>query len=168
LAQAVKRDLNQSLHAILSYSNMTLQNITLQSAVPKFYEAGVQKVVTASPLSMGLLRSAGPQLWHPATASQKTAVSKACKYVESKGQNMADTSMRFVFSQWNGCVVGGWSSIKELEDAVTMWHLIKSGKNREKDEELWKQAREIMGDQVDTMWSSPSKGWIFKDGSKVD
>src|SRR5271154_6852317 len=164
----VKEKLSTPLDVVLSYSNMTLQNSTLLDALPKLYEAGVQKILTASPLSMGLLRSAGPQPWHPATQSQKEAVQKAVVYVEQQGDNLADTSMRFVFAKWSGCVIGGWSSIKELEDAVTMWHLVKSGVQTEQDEKLWNGARQVMGTEVDTMWSSPGKGWIFKDGTRVE
>jgi D-arabinose 1-dehydrogenase len=115
---------------------------------------------------MGLLRSAGPHAWHPASQTLKDAVRRAGQYIESQGNNLADTSMRFVFDKWDGCVVGGWSNVKELEDAVRMWHLVKSGQDREKDDILWRQARQIMGSQVDTMWSSPEKGWVFRDGTR--
>lgn len=162
----MKTELKTPLDVVLSYSHMTLQNTTLNAAVPQFHEAGVQRVLTASPLSMGLLRSAGPQPWHPATQSQKDAVVKALDYVEKQGHNLADTSMRFVYAKWDGCVVGGWSSVKELEDAVEMWYRVKSGTGREEDERLWKGAREVMGKEVDTMWLSPGKGWVFSDGSK--
>jgi D-arabinose 1-dehydrogenase len=147
---------------------MTLQNTILKAAVPKLHEAGVQRIITASPLSMGLLRSAGPQPWHPATQSQKEAVQNAVDYVEKQSHNLADTSMRFVFAKWSGCVVCGWSSIKELEDAVQMWHRVKNGIGREEDELLWKGAREAMGNEVDTTWSSPGKGWVFSDDSRVE
>ena len=168
LAGAVKDELKTALDVVLNYSHMTLQNTTLEAAVPLLYKAGVQRVLTASPLSMGLLRSAGPQPWHPATQSQKDAVIKAVEYVEKQGHNVADTSMRFVFAKWDGCVIGGWSSIKELEDSVKMWHRVKNGIGKEEDERLWKGAREVMGNEVDTMWSSPEKGWIFSDGTRVE
>lgn len=168
LAQQAQKELPKPLDVILSYSHMTLQNSTLEDAVPKFQAAGVQKILTASPLSMGLLRSAGPHPWHPATEAQKTAVVKANQFVEGQCQNFADTCMRFVFAKWSGTVVGGWSSVKELEDAVEMWHRVKNGERREQDEKLWKQAREVMGKEVDTMWPSPESGWVFNDGTRVD
>ena len=168
LAETVQRELGRSLDVVLSYSNMTLQNSTLKTAVPKFHAAGIQRIITASPLSMGLLRSAGPLPWHPASQSQRDAVIKAGEYVEKQGHNLADTSMRYVYAKWDGCIIGGWSNIKELEDAVRMWHRVKSGQGREEDERLWKRAREIMGKEVDTMWDSPEKGWVFSDGSKVE
>ena len=168
LAELVKKELGRPLDVVLSYSNLTLQNTTLIDLLPKFHEAGVRKVLTASPLSMGLLRSAGPQPWHPATESQKASVRKALQYVEQQGHNLADTSMRFVFARWDGCVVGGWSSVTELEDAVRMWHRVKGRGNREEDEKLWKGARDAMGNEVDTMWASPPVGWKFNDGSKVE
>jgi D-arabinose 1-dehydrogenase len=168
LSEAVKKELKRPLDIVLSYSNMTIQNTTLTAALPEFYAAGVQKVLTASPLSMGLLRSAGPMPWHPATQAQRDAAMKASKYVESQGHNFADTSMRFVFARWDGCVVGGWSTVKELEDAVKMWHRVKNGIGRKDDEKLWMGARRAMGNQIDTMWASPEKGWVFRDGSKVE
>jgi len=168
LSQLVQSQMNRTLDVVLSYSNMTLQNSTLLAAVPKFQAAGVRKIITASPLSMGLLRSAGPQPWHPASADLKAAVAKASKWVEGQGHNLAETSMRYVVAKWDGSIIGGWSSVKELEAGVKMWHRVKNGIGRAEDERLWVGAREVMGDQVDTMWSSPQKGWTFNDGTKVE
>lgn len=167
-AEAVQEQLARPLDVVLSYCNMTLQNTTLKSALPRFHSAGVNRVLTASPLSMGLLRSAGPQPWHPASQAQKAACIRVRDYIEGKGENLADTCMRFLFAKWNEGIIGGWSSIKELEDAVRMWHCVQSGVDREKDEILWKGAREVIGDQVDTMWASPGTGWVYKDGTKVE
>lgn len=168
LSELVKSRMNRTLDVVLSYSHMTLQNSTLPDALPKFYAAGIKKVITGSPLSMGLLRSAGPQPWHPASATLKQAVAKASNWVESQGHNLAETSMRYVVARWEGCIIGGWSSVKELEAGVKMWHRVRSGIGRAEDEKLWKGARDVMGDQVDTMWLSPQKGWTFNDGSKVE
>jgi D-arabinose 1-dehydrogenase len=168
LSELVKTDLGESLDVVLSYSHVTLQNMSLLPALPRFYRAGVQKVLTASPLSMGLLRSAGPQPWHPASKSLRDAVKRASDYLESSGDNLADAAVRYVFANWHGCVIGGWSNIQELEGAVKMWHSVKAGQGRERDDMLWAKARQIMGTQIDTMWSSPEKGWVFNDGTKVD
>jgi len=167
-AEAVQKQLGRPLDVVLNYANMTLQNTTLKPSIPQFHQAGVKCILTASPLSMGLLRSGGPQPWHPATQAQKAACVRVRDYVEGKGENLADTCMRFLFAKWDEGVVGGWSNIKELDDAVQMWHRAKSGVDRQKDEILWKEAREVMGDQVDTMWASPWKGWVYKDGTKVE
>jgi D-arabinose 1-dehydrogenase len=167
-AEAVRREHGRPLDVIMNYSNMTLQNTTLKATVPRFRAAGVKRILTASPLSMGLLRSAGPRPWHPATQAQKDACIRAREYVEGHGESFADTSMRFLFAKWDEGIVGGWSSVKELEDAVRMWHRVKSGVDRDKDEVLWRGARDAMGDQVDTMWASPEKGWMFKDGTRVE
>src|SRR5579859_1840921 len=113
LAETVNKELDTPLDVILSYSNLTLQNTTLDAAVPAFKAAGVKQILTASPLSMGLLRAEGPHPWHPASQTLKDAVVKASHYVESQGDTLADTAMRFVFARWNGTVVGGWSSVKE-------------------------------------------------------
>jgi D-arabinose 1-dehydrogenase len=168
LAEVVRDELKRPLDVVLSYSHLTLQNSALLEMVPRFHAAGVKTVLTASPLSMGLLRAQGPHPWHPATQALKDAVIKANKYIESRGHDMADTSMRYVFSKWNGTVVGGWSSVKELEDAVTMWHHVEKGIGGTEDEMLWAKAREIMGDEVDAMWDSPEKGWVYRDGTKVE
>jgi len=168
MAETVKREMRLPLDVVLNYSHMTLQNTTLNDVVPKFRAAGVRKILTASPLSMGLLRLEGPQPWHPATKSQREAVLKAVEFVEKNGHNMADTSMRFVFGNWDGTVIGGWSTVKELEDAVTMWHRVKQGIGKAEDEQLWNEARQIIGKEIDTMWSSPPIGWKFDDGTIVE
>ena len=165
LAETVNKELDTPLDVILSYSNLTLQNTTLDAAVPAFKAAGVKQILTASPLSMGLLRAEGPHPWHPASQTLKDAVVKASHYVESQGDTLADTAMRFVFARWNGTVVGGWSSVKELEDAVRMWHRVRGGEDAARDRVLFKEARMAMGMEVNMMWDSPPKGWKFKDGT---
>ena len=167
-AEAVKTELKRPLDVVLNYAHMTLQNATLKTAVPRFHAAGVKRVFTASPLSMGLLRAEGPQPWHPATESQKQAVRNAIILAQKQGYNLADVSMQFVFANWDSCVIGGWSSIKELESAVEMWHIVKTRQFKDEVESLWKASREAMGEDVDTMWASPGKGWVFSDGSKIE
>ena len=52
-----------------------LQNTSLATYIPLFEAAGVEQIISASPLSMGILRNDGGPAWHPATP----ALQQACK-----------------------------------------------------------------------------------------
>jgi D-arabinose 1-dehydrogenase len=164
-AIAVRKHFSWPLDVVLSYSHMTLQNATLPTLLPAFAAAGVHRVITGSPLSMGLIRLEGPHDWHPASNELRTAVKCAAEWVETQGENFAEMGMRYVFAQWEGTIIGGYSSVEELEHGVEMWHRVKRGGGREEDKRLWAGAREVMGSNVDTMWSSPEVGWKFNDGT---
>ncbi|CAI7796271.1 unnamed protein product [Closterium sp. NIES-54] len=59
-----------SLDLILSYCHYSLNDTTLQPLLPWLQQQGVG-VISASPLSMGLLTPQGPPSWHPAPQELK-------------------------------------------------------------------------------------------------
>ncbi|CAI7906917.1 unnamed protein product [Closterium sp. NIES-53] len=61
-----------SLDLILSYCHYSLNDTTLQPLLPWLQQQGVG-VISASPLSMGLLTPQGPPSWHPAPQELKVS-----------------------------------------------------------------------------------------------
>ncbi|EGF97138.1 uncharacterized protein MELLADRAFT_28369, partial [Melampsora larici-populina 98AG31] len=66
ISKLIHQELKTPLDIIMSYSNYTLQNQSLKPYVDLFHQQGIQQIINASPFSMGLLTTLGPQLWHPA------------------------------------------------------------------------------------------------------
>lgn len=75
-----------------------LQNTTLSAFLPLFKAAGVKQIISASPLSMGLLRTAGGQPWHPASPELQEANKQAIAAVAEKGAKLEDVALGFGFA----------------------------------------------------------------------
>lgn len=75
-----------------------LQNTTLSSFAPYFKAAGVKQIISASPLSMGLLRTAGGQAWHPASPELQQANTEAIETLAARGVKLEDVALGFGFS----------------------------------------------------------------------
>ncbi|GAA5922308.1 D-arabinose 1-dehydrogenase (NAD(P)(+)) ARA2 [Sporobolomyces koalae] len=88
----------EPLDIMQSYCHHTLQNTTLSTFLPLFNKAGVKQVISASPLSMGLLRSAAAPPWHPASPELQAATQEAVKLVASRGAKLEDVALGFGFS----------------------------------------------------------------------
>ncbi|KAJ2375501.1 hypothetical protein IW150_002520 [Coemansia sp. RSA 2607] len=70
------------LDACLSYCNFNLHCQLLEEYIPKLKAAGVAIVISASPLSMGLLNQDATPEWHPAKDELKLAVAKCSEIVK--------------------------------------------------------------------------------------
>ncbi|GAA5850038.1 hypothetical protein JCM8547_000989 [Rhodosporidiobolus lusitaniae] len=88
----------EPLDIMQSYCHHTLQNTTLSTFLPLFYSAGVKQVITASPLSMGLLRSAPSPAWHPASPALQAATQEAVKLCAKEGVKLEGVALGFGFS----------------------------------------------------------------------
>ncbi|BGP36863.1 hypothetical protein JCM10450v2_000755 [Rhodotorula kratochvilovae] len=97
LARLVAHHL-EPLDILQSYCHHTLQNTTLSTWTPLFYAAGVKQLLVASPLSMGLLRSASSPAWHPASPALQAATQDAIRACGAKGQKLEDVALGFGFS----------------------------------------------------------------------
>jgi D-arabinose 1-dehydrogenase len=72
------------LDVVLSYCHLTLQNSTLAAFAPVLRDrARVAQVITASPLSMGLLTPA-PPTWHPAPVDVRLVAARAASVLETQ------------------------------------------------------------------------------------
>ncbi len=79
---------------ILSYCRYTLSDTALESLLPWLREKKVG-VISASPLSMGLLTEKGPPAWHPAPDAIKAACARAAAHCRDRGSDIAKLALQF-------------------------------------------------------------------------
>lgn len=116
LAERIQRETGESVDAVMSYANFTIQNTRLASeALPRLRAAGVDVVLNASPLGMGLLRQKGVPVgamgdFHPAPEGLRSAVAEASRWVEEQGQGekIEEIAICYALEEWlrEGAVVG--------------------------------------------------------------
>ncbi|KAI9830567.1 MAG: hypothetical protein M1826_004593 [Phylliscum demangeonii] len=114
LAETVLRTTGEPLDAVMSYANFTLQNTLLGSdGVPRLRAAGVDVVLNASPLAMGLLRSEGVPVgsrgdFHPAADGLRKACLRASDRCDREGEKLEVIALRYALEHWlqQGRVVG--------------------------------------------------------------
>lgn len=79
---------------ILSYCRYSLNDTSLQEILPFLGEAGAG-IISASPLSMGLLTNRGTPDWHPAPAALKIACAKAAQHCRERGADISQLALQF-------------------------------------------------------------------------
>ncbi|KAK8096599.1 uncharacterized protein PG998_004820 [Apiospora kogelbergensis] len=118
LATLVKTETNEPLDAVLSYGHFTIQNTMLStSAVKRFDKAGVDVVLNASMLNMGLLTTrgvdAGPMAaWHPSPEGLRKAVRDLVALAQAEDEKLEVVAIRWAMDNWarEGASMGGSSS----------------------------------------------------------
>lgn len=79
---------------ILSYCRYSLNDTALEGMIPALRERGVG-VISASPLSMGLLTERGAPDWHPAPQALKDACAVAAAYCRERGADISRLALQF-------------------------------------------------------------------------
>ncbi|RKU43045.1 hypothetical protein DL546_005948 [Coniochaeta pulveracea] len=137
LAEMVKRETGEGLDAVLSYGHFTVQNRLLgkdelegtvgqdgkRSYLQRFKEAGVDVVLNASILGMGLLTTAGippdPETpvvvktedgavetksplakWHPSPPELRIACKKLVSWAERAEERLETVAIRWSLAEW--------------------------------------------------------------------
>ncbi|GAA5919083.1 hypothetical protein JCM1841_003739 [Sporobolomyces salmonicolor] len=170
----------EPLDIMQSYCHHTLQNTTLSAFLPLFYAAGVKQVIAASPLSMGLLRSAPAPAWHPANAALQAATQQAVELVASRGAKLEDVALGFGFTsaRLEGTAgrdtptVVGLSTPEEVHETMKVYSEIyrvrgETRKGRSPGEGLsdaCKTQRELEKDVVEIFKKSGTMNWTWAVG----
>ncbi|CAA7259490.1 unnamed protein product [Cyclocybe aegerita] len=135
----------QPVDVLLSYSHLCLQNSTFLEFIPHFYErAKVGQLLAASPLSMGLLTN-NPPSWHPAPPPLRQAVVDASKTWSGDfpslavGYSISHTS----FEERPLPLVLGFSTPREVHEAVKVWREIQEGTSKEARRKGEERVREV-------------------------
>ncbi|MEW6238367.1 MAG: aldo/keto reductase [Candidatus Omnitrophota bacterium] len=81
-------------NTILSYCHYSLNDSALETMIPYFKEKNVG-IISASPLSMGLLSDRGAPNWHPASPEIRQACAKAAQHCYAKGSDIAKLAVQF-------------------------------------------------------------------------
>ncbi len=86
------------MDVILSYCRYCLNDTALENIFP-YLKSRNLGIISASPLSMGLLTEAGPPLWHPASDAIKAQCAEAAHFCRGKGVDIAQLALQFSLSQ---------------------------------------------------------------------
>ncbi|KAL6409249.1 hypothetical protein AUP68_05621 [Ilyonectria robusta] len=152
LAEMILRETGEPLDAVLSYSHFCVQNSRLgeQHLLDRFRSAGVECLLNASMLSMGLLTSRGVDnspmgAWHPAPQELRQACDALATIARDEGEHLEEISIRWALENWArtgspfgtkliptadrdsvsearlGVSVMGVSSVAELEETWALW-----------------------------------------------
>ncbi len=133
--------------SILSYCHYSLNNTRLEGFIPAFKASGVG-VISASPLSMGLLSNRGAPPWHPASPDIREACIRAAEHCRSKGADIAKLAVQMSLSNPDiACTVVGSASSANMRENIA-WC---SGKP---DPELLAEVREILKPVHNKIWPS--------------
>ncbi len=79
---------------ILSYCHYSLNDTALEGLLPYLQERAVG-IISASPLSMGLLTNRGAPEWHPADEEIRAACAKAAALCRERGTDIARLALQF-------------------------------------------------------------------------
>jgi len=82
---------------ILSYNHYSLNDTTLTELIPFLESKGVG-IISASPVSQGLLTNQGTPDWHPAPNNVKKICAEAATYCRSQGADIAKLAMQFALT----------------------------------------------------------------------
>ncbi|EZF29547.1 hypothetical protein H109_05715 [Trichophyton interdigitale MR816] len=142
LAEMILEKTGEPIDIVMSYANFTLQNTLLATkGLERLIAAGVDCVLNASPLGMGLLRRNGVPIgsmgdFHPAPNELREAIHKASLWTEEQGEKIEVVAIRYALENWlhvgaavgasglpaadqtNGASVGSTTSPRRLGGSV--------------------------------------------------
>jgi len=123
------RQTHGSVDVVMSYCHLTIQNDTFISFMKELTErVGVGQLLTASPLSMGLLTQNPPE-WSPAPKKLKSASSEAVDLCSTWAGGLSDISLGFSYRNARHLGVStvvGMGSLEQVHGTVKVWREIVS------------------------------------------
>ncbi|KAF9912073.1 hypothetical protein EC991_001019 [Linnemannia zychae] len=151
--------LGQKLDILMTYCHYNLHNTLLQDYIVHFKDLGIQTIWSASPLSMGLLRSHTPcPDWHPAPQRLRSAVQDCISIVDKhrKGKDLAEVAVKFAM-KWQGCegLVLGMSNAEEVEQNFAWWEQTQKGGMDEEQDKVEDAVRRRLEGFGKMEWASP-------------
>jgi len=84
--------------SILSYCHYSLNDTALEGSL-SFLESKHLGIISASPLSMGLLTQRGAPSWHPAGQEIQQACARAAAHCQSRGADISKLALQFSLAQ---------------------------------------------------------------------
>lgn len=114
-----------------------------------FFEQHNVGVISASPLSMGLLSMRGAPDWHPAPQALKDACTRAANYCQEKGYPIEKLAMQYATSLNPRIATTLFSSANPQNVLKNIGYV-----NEPMDEQLVKEVQAIIGDQMRVRWKN--------------
>ena len=137
-----------TVESILNFCHYSLNDDMLLEYLDFFEEKGIG-VINASPFSMGLLSQRGTPDWHPAPAPLKEACAKAAAYCQEKGYPIEKLAIQFSTSLNPRIATTLFSSANPQNVLKNIDYV-----NQPMDEQLVKEVRAIIGDQMRVRWKN--------------
>lgn len=137
-----------TVESILNFCHYSLNDDMLLDYLDFFEEKGIG-VINASPFSMGLLSQRGTPNWHPAPAPLKEACAKAAAYCQEKGYPIEKLAIQFSTSLNPRIATTLFSSANPQNVLKNIDYV-----NQPMDEQLVKEVRAIIGDQMRVRWKN--------------
>ncbi len=137
-----------TVESILNFCHYSLNDDMLLDYLDFFEEKGIG-VINASPFSMGLLSQRGTPDWHPAPAPLKEACAKAAAYCKEKGYPIEKLAIQFSTSLNPRIATTLFSSANPQNVLKNIDYV-----NQPMDEQLVKEVRAIIGDQMRVRWKN--------------
>lgn len=107
LAEMIREKTGEPLDAVLSYGHFCIQNSLLgqPSLIDRFGKAGVDCLLNASMLNMGLLTTRGvdngPMApWHPAPPALRQSCHGLAAVAERAGERLEEVAIRWALENW--------------------------------------------------------------------
>ena len=137
-----------TVESILNFCHYSLNDDMLLDYLDFFEEKGIG-VINASPFSMGLLSQRGTPDWHPAPAPLKEACAKAAAYCQEKGYPIEKLAIQYSTSLNPRIATTLFSSANPQNVLKNIDYV-----NQPIDEQLVKEVRAIIGDQMRVRWKN--------------
>lgn len=135
------------VETIMNFCHYTLNDDMLLDYLDMFEERGIG-VISASPLSMGLLSQRGVPAWHPAPKSLVEACQRAVAHCNSKGYRIEKLAVQYAVS--NPRIATTLFSSANPDNVRRNLEFVEEPM----DETLVKEVREIIGDQMRVRWKN--------------
>ncbi|CAM6012011.1 unnamed protein product [Sphagnum balticum] len=141
-----------SVEVVLSYCHYSLNDTSLLEIVPYLQEKGIG-IISASPLSMGLLSGQTPPEWHPAPSELKVACNKAIEVCKAQGKSIAKLALQYAMRNHDIAItLVGMNSIEQVQENVKAAIEVEQGAKY--DEELLKEVEKVLQPVKNLTWSS--------------
>jgi len=85
------------IDTILSYCRYSLNDTSLDELIPFLKDSDIG-IISASPLSMGLLTRRGAPSWHPASEKIRDHCLRAVRFCEKRGHDIAKLALQFALA----------------------------------------------------------------------
>lgn len=137
-----------TVESVLNFCHYCLNDELLVDFLEFFEERGIG-VINASPLSMGLLSERGAPDWHPAPEELKEACTRAAQYCKEKGYPIEKLAVQYSTSL-NPRIATTLFSSANPQNVLKNIQFV----NEPMDEQLVKEVKAIIGDQMGARWKN--------------
>jgi len=104
---------------VLSYCRYNLLVTDMDDLLTPFIQRHGVGLINASPLHMGILTSAGPPSWHPATVEVKAMGRRVVEFCEQRGVRASDLGLQFCLQHpYVATTLAGMSTVEHVRQNV--------------------------------------------------